>query len=261
LITISTKTLQLAGYVLPPDDVVLTKVAQTLTEAQKKQARDNIGVAEATMPDSALSATSTNSVQNKVVKAALDGKSDTTHKHTAADVGAYSKEETYSKIETNAALEEKSDTTHDHNAVYLRYDAKQELTSDQRAQVKSNLGYGFLRRTTDPQVWSLDKPTSSWTDTDGSKAKFYILSIHDGNTDDNYRRTVTIMVDWYMCRLDEVITYYFPSVKIEGKYDTTFDFGYLTVERLTDDQVRFTVCNNSAINGKIHGIRCVTAYY
>ena len=36
--------------------------------------------------DSALSSTSTNAVQNKVVKNALDGKSDTGHTHSASDL-------------------------------------------------------------------------------------------------------------------------------------------------------------------------------
>ena len=36
--------------------------------------------------DSALSDTSTNPVQNKVIKSALDGKSDTGHKHAVSDI-------------------------------------------------------------------------------------------------------------------------------------------------------------------------------
>lgn len=87
--------------------------SQTLTDAQKKQARTNIGALGTVVPnptndndaankayvdskiasggvtvDSSLSATSTNPVQNKVVKAAIDGKSSVTIKSwTIDDVG------------------------------------------------------------------------------------------------------------------------------------------------------------------------------
>lgn len=84
--------------------------SQTLTDAQKKQARTNIGALGTVVPnptndndaankayvdskiasggvtvDSSLSATSTNPVQNKVVKAAIDGKSSVTIKSWAID--------------------------------------------------------------------------------------------------------------------------------------------------------------------------------
>lgn len=88
-------------------------VSQTLTDAQKTQARTNIGALGTVVPnptndndaankayvdskissggvtvDSVLSDTSTNPVQNKVVKAAVDGKSSVTIKSwTADDVG------------------------------------------------------------------------------------------------------------------------------------------------------------------------------
>ena len=52
--------------------LVSSKKAQTFTEAEKKQARDNIGASRITV-DSALSATSENPVQNKVINSALDG--------------------------------------------------------------------------------------------------------------------------------------------------------------------------------------------
>lgn len=87
--------------------------SQTLTDAQKTQARTNIGALGTVVPnptndndaankayvdskiasgrvtvDSSLSATSTNPVQNKVVKAAIDGKSSVTIKSwTIDDVG------------------------------------------------------------------------------------------------------------------------------------------------------------------------------
>lgn len=87
--------------------------SQTLTDKQKSQARTNIGALGTFVPnptndndaankayvdskiasggvtvDSSLSATSTNPVQNKVVKAAIDGKSSVTIKSwTADDVG------------------------------------------------------------------------------------------------------------------------------------------------------------------------------
>ena len=52
--------------------LVSSKKAQTFTEAEKKQARDNIGASRITV-DSALSATSENPVQNKVINSAFDG--------------------------------------------------------------------------------------------------------------------------------------------------------------------------------------------
>lgn len=98
------------------DDISGTPVqvtSQTLTDAQKTQARTNIGALGTVVPnpnkdndaankayvdskiasggvtvDSVLSDTSTNPVQNKVVKAAVDGKSSVTIKSwTADDVG------------------------------------------------------------------------------------------------------------------------------------------------------------------------------
>lgn len=92
---------------------VHTDNAQRLTETQKKQARTNIGALGTVVPnptndndaankayvdskvssgrvtvDTSLSDTSTNPVQNKVIKAAIDGKSSVTIKSwTADDVG------------------------------------------------------------------------------------------------------------------------------------------------------------------------------
>lgn len=113
----STKKLQIVTPIVTSvngetGDVTLNSVQytpQTLTDAQKAQARNNIGAASKdiattsanglmsstdktkldgiaegankTTVDTALSTTSTNPVQNKVVKAALDGKAPSSHTH------------------------------------------------------------------------------------------------------------------------------------------------------------------------------------
>ena len=54
--------------------------------------------------DSTLSSTSTNAIQNKVVKSALDGKASSSHSHAIADI-----------TNLQATLNSKSDTTHTHS--------------------------------------------------------------------------------------------------------------------------------------------------
>ena len=75
---------------------VSTVANQGLTDTEKANARSNIGAGASSFSgdyndlanrptvDSTLSASSTNAVQNKVVKSALDGKSDSSHTHGAA---------------------------------------------------------------------------------------------------------------------------------------------------------------------------------
>lgn len=307
MITISTKTLQLAGYVLPPDDVVLTEpqtlteaqkqqardnigvtkdavlttpqtlteaqkqqardnigvtkdavltTPQTLTDSQKKQARDNIGVAEATAPDAALSDTSTNSVQNKVVKVALDGKSDTTHNHTASDVG------TYSTTEIDTKLLGKSDTTHDHNTAYLRYDEAQSLTSAQKKQVRRNAPMNRVFK-----FVGSDTLQYEYTDKSGL-AVLYLVCIHDGNPEASERRHTTIMVDWAMTE-DEttypksgtetsvkgVFTYNFP--KVSG-IDSTAAVGFMRVTKASGDGITFTIAGDTG--EWTHGISYIYGY-
>lgn len=113
----STKKLQIVTPIVTSvnretGDVTLNSIEytpQSLTDAQKSQARENIGAASKdiattsanglmsstdktklggiakgankTTVDPALSTTSTNPVQNKVVKAALDGKASSSHTH------------------------------------------------------------------------------------------------------------------------------------------------------------------------------------
>ena len=63
--------------------------------------------ANKTIVDSSFSATSPNPVQNKVVKAALDGKASSSHTHTTAQVTGL-----------DAALAGKASTSHNHSGVY-----------------------------------------------------------------------------------------------------------------------------------------------
>ena len=75
---------------------VSTVANQGLTDTEKANARSNIGAGASSFSgdyndlanrptvDSTLSASSTNPVQNKVIKSALDGKSDSSHTHGAA---------------------------------------------------------------------------------------------------------------------------------------------------------------------------------
>ena len=63
--------------------------------------------ANKTIVDASFSATSTNPVQNKVVKAALDAKASSSHTHTTSQVSGL-----------DAALAGKASTSHNHNGVY-----------------------------------------------------------------------------------------------------------------------------------------------
>lgn len=73
--------------------------AQTLTDEQKTQARENIGAGAPVTVDAALSDTSENPVQNKVIKEALDGKAAAAHSHD---------ERYYTEAEVNTLLAAKA---------------------------------------------------------------------------------------------------------------------------------------------------------
>ena len=65
-----------------------TKTANGMMSASDKSKLDGIASgANKTVVDSALSSTSTNPVQNKVINTALAGKSDTSHTHTKSEIG------------------------------------------------------------------------------------------------------------------------------------------------------------------------------
>lgn len=62
--------------------------AQSLTDAQKTQARENIGAGAPVTVDAALSGTSEHPVQNKAVKAALDGKQEASSAITTGNIAS-----------------------------------------------------------------------------------------------------------------------------------------------------------------------------
>lgn len=84
--------------------------------------------ANKTVVDSSLSSSSTNPVQNKVIKGALDGKANVQHNHTVAtvvnlqstlnsksDVGHTHDDRYYTETEMNTKLNNKANSTHTHN--------------------------------------------------------------------------------------------------------------------------------------------------
>ena len=67
--------------------------------------------------DSALSSSSTNPVQNKVIKGALDGKSDTGHTHTKSNITDFAHthdDRYYTESETDTLLSGKASSSHTH---------------------------------------------------------------------------------------------------------------------------------------------------
>ena len=67
------------------DDALVTVLARILETFATKEELEAIEAGGVTV-DAALSSTSTNPVQNKVVKAALDGKASSNHSHAAGDI-------------------------------------------------------------------------------------------------------------------------------------------------------------------------------
>ena len=74
----------------PPDITVINPNWDTI-DTQLKNLSDSISTKPAVTVDSALSTTSTNPVQNKVITAELNKKSESGHKHTAEELGAVKK--------------------------------------------------------------------------------------------------------------------------------------------------------------------------
>lgn len=113
-----------------------TVSANGLMSKEDKSKLDGIATeANKTVVDSSLSSSSTNPVQNKVVKDALDGKANVQHNHTFAtvvnlqstlnnksDVGHTHDDRYYTETEMNTKLNEKANTSHTHNDTYYTKD-------------------------------------------------------------------------------------------------------------------------------------------
>lgn len=81
----------------------------SLTDSEKSKLDGIATGANKTTVDSALSSTSTNPVQNKVINTALSGKANSSHTHD---------DRYYTETEINSKLSGKSDTNHTHNQYY-----------------------------------------------------------------------------------------------------------------------------------------------
>ena len=85
-----------------------TTSANGLMSKEDKSKLDGIATeANKTIVDSALSSSSTNPVQNKVVKDALDGKANSSHSHSISNI-----------TNLQSALNEKAHLVHNHNNLY-----------------------------------------------------------------------------------------------------------------------------------------------
>lgn len=113
-----------------------TTSANGLMSKEDKSKLDGIATeANKTIVDSALSTSSTNPVQNKVVNSALNGKANSSHSHSISNItnlqsALDSKSETghthddryYTETEMNTKLNEKANTSHTHNDIYYTKD-------------------------------------------------------------------------------------------------------------------------------------------
>ena len=81
----------------------------SLTDFEKSKLDGIATGANKTTVDSALSSTSTNPVQNKIINNALSGKANTSHTHD---------DRYYTETEINSKLSGKSDTNHTHSQYY-----------------------------------------------------------------------------------------------------------------------------------------------
>lgn len=81
----------------------------SLTDTEKSKLDGIATGANKTTVDSALSSTSTNPVQNKVINTALSGKANSSHTHD---------DRYYTETEINSKLSEKANTNHTHNQYY-----------------------------------------------------------------------------------------------------------------------------------------------
>lgn len=118
------------------DKTTATTSANGLMSKEDKSKLNGIATeANKTVVDSSLSSSSTNPVQNKVVKDALDGKANVQHNHTFATIvnlqsTLNSKSETghthddryYTETEINTKLNGKANTSHTHNDTYYTKD-------------------------------------------------------------------------------------------------------------------------------------------
>lgn len=90
------------------DKSVVTTSANGLMSKEDKSKLDGIATeANKTVVDSALSSSSTNPVQNKVVNSALDGKANSSHTHSISNI-----------TNLQSALDEKAHLVHNHDNLY-----------------------------------------------------------------------------------------------------------------------------------------------
>lgn len=118
------------------DKTTATTSANGLMSKEDKSKLDGIATeANKTVVDSSLSSSSTNPVQNNVIKGALDGKANVQHNHTfdtvvnlqstlnsKSDVGHTHDDRYYTETEMNTKLDGKANTSHTHNDTYYTKD-------------------------------------------------------------------------------------------------------------------------------------------
>lgn len=154
-------------WATPPNTTysVATTSANGLMSAGDKAKLDGIATgANKTVVDSALSDTSTNPVQNKAVKAALDGKASTGHTHTPASIGAAAASHTHTTAQVSglgsAAAKAISTSTNARDVVaYVGTDGVMEVGHIIDFHTADNDGKDYTARlTASASSFSLSKP-------------------------------------------------------------------------------------------------------
>lgn len=138
------------------DKSVVTTSANGLMSKEDKSKLDGIATeANKTVVDSALSSSSTNPVQNKVVNSALDGKANSSHTHSISNI-----------TNLQSALDEKAHLVHNHDNLYYT-----EAEIDEKLNGKADSSHSH----------SINDVTGLSTSLDGKMNNDYSVSTIESN--------------------------------------------------------------------------------
>lgn len=150
-----------------------TTSANGLMSKEDKSKLDGIATeANKTIVDSALSTSSTNPVQNKVVNSALNGKANSSHNHSISDI-----------TNLQSALNEKAHSVHNHNNLYYT-----EAEIDEKLNGKADSSHSH----------SINDVTGLSTSLDGKMGNNYKVSAVT-NADNMYAHRIgdIVILSWW----------------------------------------------------------------